>query len=179
MDRDFVFFLTGKKCDLAVMEREDARFMTKVFNNPEVRRNLAKRFPMNTAVVTEWIDDEYRKRNVTLLIIDKASGNPAGFLRLCDFNWPNQRAELSIAILPEFQGSGMGTEATKILIKYAFDNLGLRKITLEVYGFNDIAVKMYEKIGFIKEGHYKDHSLKDGQYHDLLFMTLHKDNFNN
>lgn len=177
MARDYVNFINGNKCGLAVLEREDAVFLTRVFNNPEVRRNLAKRFPMNTAVVTEWIDEEYRKRNVTLLIVDKASDNPAGFIRLSDFNWPNQRAELSIALLPEFQGSGFGTEATKNLIKYAFDNLGLRKITLEVYEFNKIGVKMYDAIGFIKEGHYKDHSLKDGKFHDLLFMTLHKDNF--
>lgn len=79
---------------------------------------------------------------------------------------------LSISLGRDFQRKGYGTESTKMLVDYGFKNLQLHKISLEVYEFNKEAIKMYERLGFVKEGHYRKHSFKDGKYVDLIFMSL-------
>jgi len=47
---------------------------------------------------------------------------------------------------------GLGTEATRLIVGYGFEGLGLHRISLEVYSFNPRARRVYEKAGFQAEG---------------------------
>lgn len=172
MDKRYICFLSGEKVDLAVIEDKYSGFVMQLLNNPEVRHFLADRFPRLRADVEGMIEETQEHKSIHFIIIDKTSDNPSGIISLSDFNWPNRRAMVSIAVMPEFQNTGIGKNATEILIEYAFNTLGLRKICLEVYGFNERAIAMYEKLGFQIEGEFKNHSLKNGEYHTLLYMTL-------
>jgi RimJ/RimL family protein N-acetyltransferase len=60
----------------------------------------------------------------------------------------------------------------QILARYGFEMLGLKKISLNVYGFNQRAIRVYEKMGFKKEGCVKEFLNRDGQRWDLIFMGL-------
>ena len=174
MGKKYICFIAGKKTDLAVLNRENSDFLLQLINNPAVRHYLANRFPILNDDIEDMIMRNREKKEITLIIIDKSTDNQAGFIRLDNFSWPNGRAMLTIALMPEFQRMGLGSEATELIIEYAFNTLGLRKLCLEVYAFNENAIKIYKKLGFVIEGEYKNHSLKDGSYHTLLFMTLIK-----
>lgn len=167
-----VIFLEGEKVILSPLEEDDLYSIQKILNSPDVRKNLAERFPRNRLMLKDLITLNKEKKGVFLKIVEKESFKIAGIISLSDFNWPNRRAMLSIALGKDFQRKGYGTESTKMLVDYGFKNLQLHKISLEVYEFNKEAIKMYERLGFVKEGHYRKHSFKDGKYVDLIFMSL-------
>lgn len=73
---------------------------------------------------------------------------------------------------PRVFGLGYGTEATGLVVDYAFDIAGLRRICLEVFDFNTRVQRVYEKCGFVREGIQRDALHWDGQWHDALSMAI-------
>jgi RimJ/RimL family protein N-acetyltransferase len=73
---------------------------------------------------------------------------------------------------PSGQGRGLGTEATRLLLGYAFEHLPLHRIELEVYAFNPRARRAYEKAGFVVEGRRRDALLYDGERVDAIVMSV-------
>ena len=73
---------------------------------------------------------------------------------------------------PHVFGRGYGTEATGLVVDYAFDVAGLHRVHLEVYDFNPRAQRVYEKCGFIREGLHRDALLWEGQRHDVISMAI-------
>lgn len=167
-----IIFLEGKKVILSPIEEDDLSTIQRILNDPDVRKNLAERFPRNRMMLKDLISLGKEKKGIFLKILEKEHFDIVGLISLSDFNWPNRRAMLGIAIDKNFQNKGYGTESTKILVDYGFKNLQLHKICLEVYDFNKNAIKMYKKLGFKREGVFKKHSFKDGKYVDLIFMSL-------
>jgi len=73
-----------------------------------------------------------------------------GYTSLCDFNRKEQ-CEFSVFILDKnYWSKGMGLEATRLILKYAFSDLGMKTVILETSEFHQGAIKMYEKAGFKK-----------------------------
>lgn len=58
------------------------------------------------------------------------------------------------------------------VVAYAFDVVGLHRVSLGVYSFNPRAQRVYEKVGFIREGVARDALLWDGQWHDEVLMAM-------
>jgi RimJ/RimL family protein N-acetyltransferase len=58
-------------------------------------------------------------------------------------------------IYDEYRFKGYGTEALKLLANYAFDKLGLKKIRLGVFDFNESALNCYKKAGFAEVNRVK------------------------
>ena len=58
------------------------------------------------------------------------------------------------------------------MIQYGFKELDLHKIILRVFAFNKIAIKSYEKAGFIQEGYLKDEVCIDDNYYDIVLMGI-------
>ncbi|HSH03060.1 MAG TPA: GNAT family protein [Anaerolineae bacterium] len=87
----------------------------------------------------------------------------------------NRVANYRIAIYEErFFGQGYGTEATRLMLQYAFEFLNLHRVELEVYAFNARAAHVYEKVGFRREGVRREVLLWDGEYYDAIVMGLLK-----
>lgn len=69
-------------------------------------------------------------------------------------------------------GQGYGTEATRAVIEYAFDVVGLHRVTLGVFDFNPRAQRVYEKVGFIREGISRDALRWEGRWHNEIRMSM-------
>ncbi|HYC07291.1 MAG TPA: GNAT family protein [Candidatus Binatia bacterium] len=69
-------------------------------------------------------------------------------------------------------GHGYGTEATRLMLGHAFDNLGLHRVGLTVFAFNERAIRSYRKVGFIVEGRSRESILRDGRYWDEVSMSI-------
>ena len=91
---------------------------------------------------------------------------------LNDLDLPNACMNFRIALLADSLGHGYGTEATRAVVEHGFSVLGLHRIELEVYAFNDRARRVYEKCGFVVEGHRRDALLWDGAWHDAVTMAI-------
>ncbi|MFJ4220264.1 GNAT family N-acetyltransferase [Curtobacterium luteum] len=73
---------------------------------------------------------------------------------------------------PALRGRGYGTEAGRAVVTWAFDVVGLHRVSLEVYAFNPAAQRSYEKIGFVVEGRARE-VLRDGDgWVDAITMGM-------
>jgi len=72
------------------------------------------------------------------------------------------------------RGKGYGKEAIDILLNYGYNEMDFHRIQLNVLEFNDSAISLYEKSGFIKEGTYREFVLRDEKRYDLFLYGLLK-----
>jgi RimJ/RimL family protein N-acetyltransferase len=69
-------------------------------------------------------------------------------------------------------GHGYGTEATQLMVDHAFGTLGLHRIALFVFEFNERAIRAYRRCGFQVEGRSRESIWRDGQWWDELAMSI-------
>jgi RimJ/RimL family protein N-acetyltransferase len=69
-------------------------------------------------------------------------------------------------------GRGLGTEATELMVEHAFVRLGLHRVGLTVFSYNERAIRAYQKAGFKVEGRLRDAILREGVYFDEVQMGL-------
>lgn len=69
-------------------------------------------------------------------------------------------------------GNGYGTEATRLMVGHAFETLGLHRIALTVFAFNERAKRSYEACGFSVEGRAREAIRRDGQWWDEILMSI-------
>ena len=87
-------------------------------------------------------------------------------------------AMFGIAIAdPGARGHGFGQEATELALRFAFDELGLHRVWLGVFDFNEPAKRLYRRVGFRDEGRQRDFVFRDGRYHDGLLMAMLEDEY--
>ena len=99
---------------------------------------------------------------------------PIGVISLTNISEANASAELSIIVGEERdRNEGLGTEAIQVILRYAFEELGLESVGLSVFEFNEPAVQAYEKLGFEREGRIQQAVRRDGTSHDAILMRIH------
>ena len=69
-------------------------------------------------------------------------------------------------------GQGYGTEATQLMLDHAFGTLGLHRIALFVFEFNERAIRAYRRCGFVLEGRSRESIFRDGRWWDELAMSV-------
>jgi RimJ/RimL family protein N-acetyltransferase len=119
----------------------------------------------------------FKSRNDTddrldLAVVDQATGGCVGEAVLNQWDPGNESANFRILIGPAGQNRGLGTEATRLIIGYAFEYLGLHRITLEVYAFNPRARRVYEKVGFQVEGVLRESLRYEDEWVDATLMSI-------
>ena len=69
-------------------------------------------------------------------------------------------------------GRGLGTEATQLMLFHAFERLGLHRVGLTVFSYNQRAIRAYEKAGFRVEGRLREAIQREGVYFDEVQMGI-------
>lgn len=105
-------------------------------------------------------------------------GRPIGMIDLSGFSpdWTNGWVGIGIGE-KEYWGAGYGTDAMRIILRYAFDDLGLHRVTLNVFEYNLRGLRSYEKCGFKIEGRERQWLWRDGQFYDLVYMGILKEDW--
>ena len=166
--------LKGEKCVLRPLRMEDAKILSEIANDIEVRDYLSNVFPYTEIVEENFIKSLSSQKVPTDIVFGiEIDGKLIGTVGIHRINWASRNGYLGIAIFDKgFWNRGIGTEATSLILKYAFEYLNLHKILLEVYEYNERAIRVYEKLGFKREGILrKNHYLK-GKYHDVIVMGI-------
>ena len=76
---------------------------------------------------------------------------------------------------PAFRGKGYGTDAMRVILRFGFLELGLHRVSLNVFEYNQRAIRSYQKAGFSIEGVSKKALLRDGKRWDLVWMGILKE----
>jgi RimJ/RimL family protein N-acetyltransferase len=69
-------------------------------------------------------------------------------------------------------GRGYGTEATRLMLDHAFGTLGLHRVALAVFEFNQRAIRSYRSVGFVVEGRAREAIWRDGRWWDEITMSI-------
>lgn len=112
------------------------------------------------------------------LMIDNMEGKPIGTIQLYEINEQDKCCKLGIRIGDrDYWSKGYGADSVKTLVKYAFMKMGLYRVALRVYEYNERAAKCYEKCGFEYEGRTRRSAYIDGVYYDEILMGVLKSDF--
>lgn len=110
-------------------------------------------------------------------IVDR-KGKLIGSVRLWRVSEANRSAMLTIFIGEKSRwNQGCGTDALRLMLHQAFGPMGLNRVELHVFAFNERAVRSYEKAGFVREGSRRKALLRGKEYHDILVMGCLREEF--
>lgn len=169
-------FIEGNTIYLRAIEASDAgeRYLSWL-NDEEVTRGLASGvFPSTLEALKVYVQNINASKNAVMFAIcDKDQNVHIGNIKLDNFDWINRTCELGLLLGDRaYWGKGIGTEVMRITLRYAFEQLNMRKVILAVYANNPAAVKLYEKIGFQHEGCLRNQIYCKGEYIDKFYMGI-------
>jgi RimJ/RimL family protein N-acetyltransferase len=126
--------------------------------------------------VKDWLEKGQREQGPAgggFLIETLQEPRVIGFVDLEGISWLHGDAWVGIGIGdPEDWSLGYGTDAMQVLLRYAFQELNLFRVSLTVFSYNERAVRSYEKAGFVHEGRARRALRRDGRWWDLIFMGI-------
>lgn len=130
--------------------------------------------PLSPKDLAERLEDERTDPNaITFHLRTVEEGRLIGLVALHSIEWNNGTAMLSIGIGDAaYRGKGYGSEALSLILNYAFRELNLYRVGLDVIANNAQALRAYEKAGFRREGALRLAVARDGQRHDLVLMGI-------
>lgn len=105
-------------------------------------------------------------------VLRAADGAYLGEAVLNELDADNEAMNFRIALNRRARNQGYGTEATRAVVDYGFDRVGLHRISLSAYAFNPRARRVYEKAGFVEEGRLREALLWEGERHDDILMAI-------
>ena len=129
------------------------------------------------ASIAEEVDDEKLKgRAFAFSIRTLDDDRLIGIVDLVVNYWPQRDACLGIGIgSRDYWGKGYGTDAMRVLMRYAFMELNLERLTLNVFAYNERALRSYLKAGFTIEGRQRERLKRGDKRYDLIFMGALRD----
>ncbi len=166
----------GEKVQLAAIQREYLPKYVEWLNDWEVSQLLAPGipYPLNIEDETEWFEErKKRKESFVFAILTLAENKLIGNCGLHNVDLKNRSAVFGIFIGDKnYWGKGYGTDATRTILRYGFEQLGLNRVELWVYDFNPRAIRAYEKAGFRREGVRRQGLYRNGAFHDEIMMGV-------
>jgi RimJ/RimL family protein N-acetyltransferase len=171
--------LTGKFVRLSAWDPEE---MSKVFprwyQNSEYIRllNSSARPMLSPKAELKWMEEEVGEMSpgsyffsIHTLAADKLIGE----LNLDVVTWPGRDAFVGLGIgETEYWNKGYGTDIMNVLLRFAFTEINLRRVTLTVFEYNPRAIRSYEKAGFRHEGRMRKFLNKEGKRWDMFYMGI-------
>jgi RimJ/RimL family protein N-acetyltransferase len=94
-----------------------------------------------------------------------------GHVMLYGIDTFNRRAHLGIGLGPEARGKGYGSDACRVLLRYAFVDRGLHRVQLEVLADNEPALRSYRAAGFVEDGRMRESAWVSGGFVDEIYMS--------
>jgi len=168
--------LEGEKVRLRPVEEHDLPRFVEWLADAELRRWLANiESPPTLEEEYDWWHDKRSDPNSVMWAIDTLDGSLVGSTEL-RLTLRADRAEMGIAIHDKTRWSeGLGTDAVRLVVDYAFEELNLNRVELTTDEDNVRALRCYEKVGFVREGLLRQHRLVDGRFGNTVVMSILRD----
>lgn len=112
---------------------------------------------------------------IDLAVVERTTQRWLGEVVVMDWNPDNRSCGFRIALAAHSRNQGFGTEATRLIVDYVFDEIddpAVNRIELEVYAFNPRAISVYERVGFVREGVLREALHWNGEYVDAIVMSI-------
>jgi RimJ/RimL family protein N-acetyltransferase len=120
-------------------------------------------------------EQEFARRRKSGEVIDEQYGAAIGELHMHALPLHKQHhrnTEIGIDILPPYQGKGYGSEAILWVVDYAFRRAGLHRVKVRAFSYNEGAIRLYERLGFVVEGRERESVWHEGQWWDVVTLGM-------
>jgi len=170
--------MKGNNIYIRILEREDMKKIYKWFNDEEIGDIMGYlpvfRIENQLKYYENSLDDKARFVFAICTHNDEHIGN----VGLGKINYVSRNCMLNIFIADhKNRNKGFGSEAIKLVLRFAFNKLNMHKVYLQTSDRFEGAVHMYERLGFYKEGVMRDHYYSNGRYDDKIIFSILKNEF--
>jgi len=167
---------TGELVRLAAPNPDtDAEALTRWSRDSEYGRLMDNRpaIPRSVGWTRDWlsrdVDDSRLRFHIRTLSDDRLLGT----VDIEVDHWPHGEGWVGIDIGDRDEwGKGYGTDAMRVMLRYAFVELNLHRVSLNVFEYNPRAIRSYEKCGFVREGRRRQALNRDGRRWDVIHMGI-------
>ncbi|MFO7637062.1 MAG: GNAT family protein [Clostridia bacterium] len=165
--------LSGDKVFLDALEEADIPILASWYRDTEFLRNydFDPAFPKSEEQLKSMYLGQQKETSAIFAIREQRTGKLVGLCGLMNISFSNRFSWIFIGLGSD-QGKGYGTQALSLLIRFAFHELNLERLQLNVIAYNHRAIALYEKLGFRREGAFRQAILRDGKRTDLLLYGL-------
>ena len=169
-------FLDGDRVRLGAIREDDIGTLTSWDNDQAFLRLMMSgpAYPRPEGAQREWWQKRLKSTDEFHLGIRmKPDNHLIGTVSLTEIEWNHQCAWISIGIGDaDARGRGYGGEAMRLALELAFNELGLHRLSLTVFSYNTPAITMYERLGWVREGTFREYLARDGKRHDMILYGL-------
>lgn len=170
--------LCGERVRLTALTSDDLPTIARWFEDAEFMRLYDARpaRPKSEAELGRWLEKLEKARNdLAFAVRPLESKELVGYVELDGILWPHGVCGFSIAIGDRANwGRGYGYEAAQLALAFAFDEINLHRVTVTVFSYNERSIALFEKLGFQREGVYREFLQRDGKRYDMLLYGLLK-----
>ncbi len=139
-------------------------------------------FPYSYENQKEYIENVNKKRNSNIynfVIENKTTNEFMGSCGISEYRQRERIAKIGIFLGKNYQNKGYGYDALSVLCKFIFEEVNTNKIVLDCFEYNKNAYKLYKKLGFKEEGILRKEIYRFGTFHNIIYMGLLKEEFEN
>ncbi|MBU2639065.1 MAG: GNAT family N-acetyltransferase [Nanoarchaeota archaeon] len=169
--------LKGARINLRDLRKTDAQSLQKYANGRTVSRFIPNfPYPYKLKDAEKFIkltkSKLHKKAYHEFGIEDKDTGEIIGMMSINRINQVNKNAEIGYWIAKSYRGKGLGKESLRIIIDYAFKELGLHRLYIRCFHVNKASASLAKSGGFKYEGRLRESVFKDGKWFDDLYFGL-------
>jgi RimJ/RimL family protein N-acetyltransferase len=168
--------LVGEKILLTSIIEEDVLEFQEWYNDVFFMRHydIVSAIPKTIEEVKELVSDVHKSNTAYIFAVkDLQKKELIGVVGFENISWNNGTALIYIGIGgKKNRGCGYGEEALKLAIEFGFQELNFHRIQLTVLEYNEPAIKLYEKVGFKREGVYREFIHRDGRRYDMYLYGI-------
>ena len=162
-------FLHGERADLQTVVEADAEFIARGRDDSGVRPWLPRSRPHAVAEAREDVEGYTSDDSDGLGLLACVDGDPVGPVSMFTTEADSGRAFVGVWFVPGGpQGKRYGTDAVGRLVEYGFDERRLHRIGAGARADDDASRAMPENLGFVREGHHREHYHVEGEYVDRI-----------
>jgi RimJ/RimL family protein N-acetyltransferase len=172
------FMIAGEHVILRAFERDDAERCYRWMNDPNIVRTLKSRYPIAFQNEIEWLERAMHSNpdERHFAIERKDDRGHVGNASLHDIDWVSRTGWFGLFIgEPSAWNRGFGTDAIGTLVRFAFEEMNLRKLRINVFEYNERAKHVLEGQGFVAEGRLQRDFYREGTYHDIVIYSVFRD----
>ena len=158
-------------------EKTDIHKKVEWINNPENNQFLHYDIPISVEGTERWFDS-HQGEDTRYDAVIEADGVPVGTIGLLSIDRKNSKAEYYIAMgETAYKGKGIAKEASQLILAYGFEQLGLNRIYLFTEVENVAAQKLFERVGFVREGVVRQDIKRKERFMDRIMYGYLRENW--
>jgi RimJ/RimL family protein N-acetyltransferase len=172
------FMIAGEHVILRAFEADDVERCYHWMNDPNIVRTLKTRYPIAFQNEAEWLEGAMHASATErhFAIERKDDRSHIGNASIHDIDWISRNAQFGLFIgEPSAWNRGFGSDAIGTLVRFAFDDMNLIKLRINVFDYNDRAKHVLEGRGFVQEGKLERDFYREGQWHDIVILSIFRE----